>query len=369
MHPDRSSRTVTHKRQGVSSPPPPGTPGPPGPTGPAGPQGPIGSPGPPGQDGAPGPEGPAGPSGVVTLVPTSAKTSGYTAGVGELVVADATSAGFTVTLPAAPSDSSRISVSKTDDTTNTVLVQRSGSDTFVGGASTVQLTVPGQTLELQYSDTHSQWLTLASSVPLSSGDLVYTPRNTLELRDTNGDAAIELVPSSSPVTQLNIENSNNAGTTVTLVADTRGSAANVNLRLEAKGNSGEIQLHNDNNTTFVKATGPGDDTYISFQVQGDGAVYLGNSDENVNYLFVQGSPTSQGVVDIRATGSDTHIALNLRSKGSGALLFNFNYVGVKVAVPATATSTGLLGQWAADSTHLYTCTATNVWRRVTHEAW
>lgn len=35
-----------------------------------------------------------------------------------------------------------------------------------------------------------------------------------------------------------------------------------------------------------------------------------------------------------------------------------------VPVPATATSSGTAGQVAADSSFLYLCVATNVWRRV-----
>lgn len=46
-----------------------------------------------------------------------------------------------------------------------------------------------------------------------------------------------------------------------------------------------------------------------------------------------------------------------------------NRVGLKVAVPATAASTGVVGQWAADATHFYVCTATNTWRRANLAAW
>ena len=50
--------------------------------------------------------------------------------------------------------------------------------------------------------------------------------------------------------------------------------------------------------------------------------------------------------------------------------FEFNKtVGVKVAVPATATSTGVVGQFAADSTYFYVCTAANVWVRAALATW
>lgn len=44
-------------------------------------------------------------------------------------------------------------------------------------------------------------------------------------------------------------------------------------------------------------------------------------------------------------------------------------VPYKVAVPATATSTGTTGQVAFDSNYAYFCTATNTWRRVAIAAW
>lgn len=38
------------------------------------------------------------------------------------------------------------------------------------------------------------------------------------------------------------------------------------------------------------------------------------------------------------------------------------------AVPATGTSTGTAGQYAANATYLYICVATNSWRRVLLDA-
>ena len=41
----------------------------------------------------------------------------------------------------------------------------------------------------------------------------------------------------------------------------------------------------------------------------------------------------------------------------------------RVAVPATSTSAGVVGQIAYDSSWLYICTAANVWRRVAIATW
>lgn len=40
-----------------------------------------------------------------------------------------------------------------------------------------------------------------------------------------------------------------------------------------------------------------------------------------------------------------------------------------VTVPATATATGIVGQFAQDSTYLYICIATNTWKRVAIATW
>jgi hypothetical protein len=40
-----------------------------------------------------------------------------------------------------------------------------------------------------------------------------------------------------------------------------------------------------------------------------------------------------------------------------------------VAVPASATATGIVGDWSADASYHYSCYATNTWRRVAHATW
>lgn len=77
---------------------------------------------------------------------TAVKTTTYTAAAGDLVPADATSAGFTITLPNAPADGSMVTVKKIDSTANVVTVSRAGSDVFniSGGATTSTLTKQNQ---------------------------------------------------------------------------------------------------------------------------------------------------------------------------------------------------------------------------------
>ena len=105
---------------------------------------------------------------------TAVKTAAYTASPGQLVLADATSGGFTVTLPASPAAGSTIWVKKTDTTANTVLVQRTGTDTFntaTTGPSTLQLVLPGESVELSYRS--GVWYVVNHSVTPAGLDTAY----------------------------------------------------------------------------------------------------------------------------------------------------------------------------------------------------
>lgn len=54
---------------------------------------------------------------------------------------------------------------------------------------------------------------------------------------------------------------------------------------------------------------------------------------------------------------------------SNSLEVGGNPVGVKVAVPSSATAPGSVGQWAADSSYIYVCIAANTWVRSALSTW
>lgn len=54
---------------------------------------------------------------------------------------------------------------------------------------------------------------------------------------------------------------------------------------------------------------------------------------------------------------------------SNSLEVGGNPVGVKVAVPSSATASGSVGQWAADSSYIYVCIAANTWVRSALSTW
>lgn len=74
-------------------------------------------------------------SAVITSFTFTTKTAAYTAAAGDYVLANATSAAFTVTLPASPTTGTVVGVKKTDSSANLVTVVGSGSTTIDGDAS------------------------------------------------------------------------------------------------------------------------------------------------------------------------------------------------------------------------------------------
>jgi len=89
---------------------------------------------------------------------------------------------------------------------------------------------------------------------------------------------------------------------------------------------------------------------------------------NVNRVALRESDTGVAAAVV-ATGVDADVSLNLVPRGAGTVQANGNPVGVKVSVPASAGATGVVGQWAADASYLYICTAANTWKRVGIATW
>jgi hypothetical protein len=75
-----------------------------------------------------------------------------------------------------------------------------------------------------------------------------------------------------------------------------------------------------------------------------------------------------------ADGADANHNLILKTKGTG-IIFAQNtpsgttYVVTRVAAPSTASSTGVVGQIAADASYIYMCIGTNSWVRTSAASW
>lgn len=116
-------------------------------------------------------------TGTAALTTTAVQTSTYAAAANQLIPADATSAAFTVTLPAAPANQTRMTVKKIDTSVNAVTVAASGSDVFnkSGGSTSVSLSLQNQGLTLQYASTGAIWYVVGDDIPLSRLDSRYAP--------------------------------------------------------------------------------------------------------------------------------------------------------------------------------------------------
>ena len=272
-----------------------------------------------------------------SVPPTAVKTSAYSAAVGDLIPADATSGGFTITLPTAPADKSIIVVKKIDSSANTVTIARGGSDVFnvSGGATSLALVLQDQTVALQYKSSGAIWYVTGNSAPVASLDGRYATVSTTQT----------------------LTNKTATGLKVDAINDTHG---NPLLGFNAWSSSAVNYLQVETSPAFneyVSVSVQGTDSDITFEVVPKGAG---------TFRMWQ---TSGSTATFTVGGGATDIDLNLASKNAGIVRANGNPVGVKVSVPSTATSTGVVGQWAADSGFLYICTASNTWRRVAIASW
>ena len=88
----------------------------------------------------------------------------------------------------------------------------------------------------------------------------------------------------------------------------------------------------------------------------------------VNYFSLQ-TNTAGGTPTLAVLGADPDISLNLQGKGAGSVTAAGHLIVTTGSVPSTATSTGIVGQIASDSSYVYICTATNTWKRAAIASW
>lgn len=101
---------------------------------------------------------------------------------------------------------------------------------------------------------------------------------------------------------------------------------------------------------------------------GQGVISINVTAGSVNDFGVGGGATGSGPY-IAVGGADPDIDLNTYTAGAGRLKVNGNIVAERVLVPATATSTGKVGQYATDASFHYDCIAANTWVRSAAATW
>lgn len=220
-----------------------------------------------------------------------------------------------------------------------------------------------------------------------------------EIDDTNGNTVIGLGAVASAVNNIQVSGS---ATTAAPSISTVGADTNVSLNLVTKGTASfvtlspgnviglkvvtsasavnYVQLTGSTGSPLISAVGTSPDINMTFEPKGTGQVFVNTDSGTVTSFRVSGVSSGVNYVQaigavtgaparLAANGTDTNVDLNLTTKGSGVVTANSNPVGVKVAVPATAASTGVLGQWAADASYMYVCTAANTWKRTAVATW
>lgn len=255
-----------------------------------------------------------------STVATTVKTEAYTANVGDLVVCNASAGGFTVYLPGSPANGSRITIKKIDSTSNTITVQRSGSDVFnvAGGGSTIQVYLPSQTVTVQY---HSGiWYVINNSYGQPALDAFYTPLNVSQLKNRNGDTFVDVSQTDSTNhTFLTVTTNPNSSSRVDVGTDTRSSAQNVDLRFTPKG-AGQVQIAGTLPT--IKSFGASTNADLTFRAQGAGQFNF-FADSQPNYLIFRGAD-NDSPPSILSYGTQSNVSINLVPKGSGKVLLNWN---------------------------------------------
>lgn len=269
------------------------------------------------------------------------QTGAYSALVSDVVLADASAGGFTVTLPEAPDADSMVVVRKTDVSSEVVTVQRSGTDLFNAsdGPSSVPLTMAGQTLVVQYKN--ALWHVVSNTAPTSSLDGRY--RNQSAVYDTNGNTAVQVSATSNAVNYLRVVNAAASGHVNVRAA---GADSNIGLILRSKGTE-SIYLDDDDQNIMA---------------------YFSPVTSQVNYWRFRPSATGNAIT-AEAKGSDTNVDIDLIPKGAGQVTQDGLPMAVKTSSPAGPTASGTPGMYAATSSYLYVCTATDTWRRVAVETW
>lgn len=191
----------------------------------------------------------------------------------------------------------------------------SREDVFTGSATIKgRFDASGLTADRVWTlpDATSTLVDTSSAQTLASKTLA-TPKITTQINDTNGNAILSLSPTASAVNRMAIVNAAAGGSPRLTVA---GSDTNININMRPQG-TGKVLIQDGTDTSKVATT--------------DVTGLTGNR----TFTFP----------DVAGT------------------------LGVKVAVPSTASSTGVVGSWAADSSFLYICTAANTWRRVAIATW
>jgi hypothetical protein len=166
-------------------------------------------------------------SGAQVLVPTTVKTSAYTASPGDFIPVDASGGSVTITLPTAPADRTRIEIKMIATSgTNTVTFNTGGSDVLnkTSGVTTGTLSLLNQAIMLQYATTGNIWYVQSDDLPLSQLDARYPLDTATPGGDLSGTYA---VPSVASIQGVGISGTPSANQVLTATSTTAASWSSI----------------------------------------------------------------------------------------------------------------------------------------------
>ena len=277
--------------------------------------------------------------------PTAVKTNAYNAAPGDLIPADATGGGFTINLPEEPVSPSTIWVKKVDSTANPVTIQRTGSDVFnvSGGPSTVQLTIPGQSVELQYD--LGIWYVLAHGTPITSLDARFLKIGD-DILGSGGNKVIDLIDVTGGANYLQVENSEAGVTYVKLRA--AGVDDNIGFWFFPKGNAAVRIYAPTGQTPTVRAEGV------------DSVLPLRFIDKAGGFLFY-GTTVSDNDIPIVFSGAAANVGANVTLRGTGLFKYKGSEILTAAVLHAQASKTTLV---AADEIPIIDSAASNALKKM-----
>lgn len=329
----------------------------------------------------------------------------------DIVQVDTTAGPVTITLPLSTGGSAAVGEPLTrgrvllivdvgrNAGTNAITVTPASTDKINGGTAGAAVTINsnGGSLELLSTPSMPGWTRLNGD-PREVAAAYYDSLTTTMSSKTLTTPKIEYVRAANDTNALYLQSVTNAVNYVQItpqvstqppIVRAAGSDANVGLQLRPKGNG---------NVGIVDGAGYG---IAAFN-------FWGAASANGNYWIFSAGASGSNALVLSAAGGDTNVSINVLPKGSGALQVNGvpvstnsttsthtaqqielghatdttitraaagmvavegNPLGVKVAVPASATATGAVGQWAADSSWIYVCTGANTWARAALATW
>jgi hypothetical protein len=148
--------------------------------------------------------------------------------------------------------------------------------------------------------------------------------------------------------------------------DAYGFLAGGRMKIFGAANGGQpgifVTVPNGNGIMIKTGGGSGDLVAIGALTSGTGTTYLGGaSTSSTVELGTNATGFNAGELQLTSTA--------VTVKSGVALKVGTNVVPVKVAAPASASSTCTTGQIAFDSSYAYFCTATNTWLRAAIATW